>query len=70
MHISWLQVLNQWLGIFYNGLQLKPCLETLHIILGVTEIYELFAEKSNEKMYCLCWRNIGTKKYVLKKKLA
>lgn len=36
-HVSWLQVMNQWLGICYNGLHVKPCLERLHIILGVTK---------------------------------
>lgn len=37
MHVPWLQVMNQWLGIFCNEVQVKPCLETLHIILGVTQ---------------------------------
>lgn len=37
MHISWLQVMNQWLGIFYNGVQLKTYLVILRIILRVAE---------------------------------
>jgi len=37
MHISWLQVTNQRLDIFYSGVQLKPYLETLNLLLGAAE---------------------------------
>lgn len=70
MHFSWLQVMNQWLGIFYIGVQVKPCLEILHIILGVTEYLKYIRplqRKTIKRCTVLSWGIIQAQNYILKK---